>query len=200
MSRAEEKKYLREMAGICSSTVEVLEWAPLQVKAASKTAIMHRPRIRNCSTIDQSLNAIAQLSDVRVLTVPRLSLMLGQAGVFSIGLDEAGAKVITSTTAPQSVERPTFSFSARVDQLENGEMLLRLEPGLLLPDPQTEPNIRKGLVGLLVRFSDHLLIDNLIDPQGIGLPGWGTYPNEPGQISKWLLMVGIEDVVAEKGK
>jgi hypothetical protein len=126
--------------------------------------------------------------------------MMGQAGVFSIGLDEAGAKVITSTTAPHSVERPTFLFSARVDPLENEEMLLRLEPGLLIPNPQTEPNIHMGLVVLPVRLSDHLLIDNLIDPDGLGLPGWGTYPNEPGQISKWLLMVEIQEIPKGKGR
>lgn len=53
---------------------------------------------------------------------------------------------------------------------------------------------------LPVRFSDHLLIDNLLDPQRLGLPGWGTYPNEPGQISKWLLMVWIEEVLPGAGK
>ncbi len=30
------------------------------------------------------------------------------------------------------------------------------------------------------------------------LPGWGTYPNEPGQISKWLLMVWIQEVSTEE--
>lgn len=197
---AEEEHIHTIMEGFSKSPVEVREWSPFRIEPASQTVVSGEPWIRNCSTIVKSVDAIAQLADVRVLTAPKLLLMMGQTGEISITPNGVGAKVITSSTSTHSEETPTFTFSARVDPLENGEMLLRLEPSLSLPNPPAKPNIRKGLVVLPVRSSDKLLIDNLIDHQGLGLPGWGTYPNETGQISKWLLTVWIEETIADRGK
>jgi hypothetical protein len=90
--------------------------------------------------------------------------------------------------------RKEIVFRIRADDDPPDHFILRVEPKLTVPGPEEMIFSRQGAAKVKVpKFTRTLTFDDLLDPQGVGLPGWGSNLEGTSQKSKMLLMVRMEE-------